>query len=679
MQKFFLVLSFFFIHANLFSQSSDLEGKLKAQEEATKEKKGDEKIDSLSSKDYKVYYLDDNVESIDTSLSIYKDYKFNFLREDSFELLKMPNVGHSYNRLGYSFTNMIDYPKLGASGKHFHYFEIEDIGYYNVPTPFTEIFAKSTFEQGQVLDALVSINLSPEFNFTLAHKGYKSLGKYVNTRTRGNQFRFSTNYNSKNKKSQLKFHLTSQNLFNQESGGLTPDGIYFYEQAPNYFVVDDFGNQIENEDGSFEMIEYDGYIDRSRLPSWLLSESSLYSKRAFLDFRRSLKFNEEKNISTLTLGIQFTHEYKKLEYNDPYTGSLFGEVREGLLVNDQSRYFIQKGSLYLNSNLNKLGKIKINYSYIDSKNSFNDYEGNLSGLIFKLENKQSNLKAQWFKNFKLFEVNLSLNRSLDEDLVSNYSSVSLLSKKIKNVKVKLNASVLERSPNLNFILFRSAYKDYNWYNSDLQNQKSSSLSAEFSYKELLNISGEYSVIDNYTFFRESTNSVTGETDNFRIAIPNQIDSEINYFKIKLFSKIDFGKFSLVNTGQYQKKEQEIEFNGLATLNVPEWITRNTIMFSSEVFNNSLFIQTGLTFNYFTKFFADYYNPLLSEFVTQNYKEIGDYPRIDLFFNAKIQQTRVFIKVEHLNSSISGYDYYSDPFNPYRDLSVRFGLVWNFFQ
>ena len=95
-------------------------------------------------------------------MSIHKDYKFNFLREDSFELLKMPNVGHSYNRLGYSFTNMIDYPKLGARGKHFHYFEVEDIGYYNVPTPFTEIFAKSTFEQGQVLDALVSINLSPD-------------------------------------------------------------------------------------------------------------------------------------------------------------------------------------------------------------------------------------------------------------------------------------------------------------------------------------------------------------------------------------------------------------------------------------------------------------------------------------------------------------------------------------
>ena len=128
------------------------------------------------------------------------------------------------------------------------------------------------------MDATVSINLSPEFNFTLAHKGYKSLGKYQNSRSRGNQFRFSSNFKSKNNKLNIKSHLTSQNLFNQENGGLTSGWNLLFEQATNYFVVDDFGNRVENDDGTFEMIEYDGYLDRSRLPSALLAEGSLYSK-----------------------------------------------------------------------------------------------------------------------------------------------------------------------------------------------------------------------------------------------------------------------------------------------------------------------------------------------------------------------------------------------------------------
>jgi len=680
MFKQFLVFIFFFAHIVLFGQTSDLDQKLKAQQEQEKlEKQSENKKDTLTSDYYKIYYLDGRVETIDTSLNIYKDYKFNFLRQDSFELLEMPNVGSSYNKLGYTFNNRIDYPKLGFRGKHFNYYEAEDIGYYEVPTPFTEIFAKSSFEQGQILDALISINLSPEFNFTLAHKGYKSLGKYLNTRSRGNQFRFSTNFNSKNKKSKVKFHIISQNMFNQESGGLSPDGIYFFEQAPNYFVLDNFGNQIENEDGSFEMIEYDGYLDRSRLPSRLLADSSLYSKRVFANFDRSLIYNNEKDTSILSLGLQFKHEYKKLEYNDPYTSALFGEVYEGILVSDQSKYILQKSVIYLVSDFNKFGKLKVDYSLINSNSTYKDYDGNLSGLIFNLENKQSNFSSEWIKDFSFFKIELNINKSLEEEMVSNYTSITLKTEKIKNIEIKLNAISVEKSPNLNHVFFRSAYKNYNWYNSNLENQKSSSLSAELSFKELIKISGEYSIIDNYIFFRESANALNGEIDNFRKVDVNQINSQINYFKIKLFSKVDLGKFSFINTGQYQKKDQELVLDGLSTLNVPEWVTRNTIMFSNFIFNNSLFFQTGFTFNYFTKFYADYYNPLLSEFVTQNYKEIGNYPRVDFFFNAKIQQTRVFLKVEHLNSSFSGYDYYSDPFNPYRDLSVRFGLVWNFFQ
>ena len=63
-----------------------------------------------------------------------------------------------------------------------------------------------------------------------------------------------------------------------------------------------------------------------------------------------------------------------------------------------------------------------------------------------------------------------------------------------------------------------------------------------------------------THFQELTNALSDEIENFRRVRPEQIDSEINYYKIKLFSKIDFGKFSLINTGQYQKKDQIFELD-----------------------------------------------------------------------------------------------------------------------
>ena len=39
----------------------------------------------------------------------------------------------------------------------------------------------------------------------------------------------------------LKSDFELKNIFNQENGGLDPDSIYYYEQATDYFILDDFG------------------------------------------------------------------------------------------------------------------------------------------------------------------------------------------------------------------------------------------------------------------------------------------------------------------------------------------------------------------------------------------------------------------------------------------------------
>ena len=155
-------------------------------------------------------------------------------------------------------------------------------------------------------------------------------------------------------------------------------------------------------------------------------------------------------------------------------------------------------------------------------------------------------------------------------------------------------------------------------------------------------------------------------------------------------RFDFGKFTLANNIQFQKVNQQGDPQGTIddpiALNVPKWLLRSTFMLTSSIFNKALFFQSGLTFVYFTDYFADQYNPLLAEFVTQNSTSIGNYPRFDFFFNAKIQSSRIFIKLENISAPIkhlinidAPYNYYSSPFVPYRDFSVRFGLIWNFFD
>jgi len=93
----------------------------------------------------------------------------------------------------------------------------------------------------------------------------------------------------------------------------------------------------------------------------------------------------------------------------------------------------------------------------------------------------------------------------------------------------------------------------------------------------------------------------------------------------------------------------------------------------------MYLQTGVTLKYFTSYSADAYNPVLGEFYSQGQEELGGFPILDIFINARVQQTRIFFKAEHFNSSFSDNNFYSAPNYPYRDFVIRFGLVWNFFS
>jgi hypothetical protein len=125
---------------------------------------------------------------------------------------------------------------------------------------------------------------------------------------------------------------------------------------------------------------------------------------------------------------------------------------------------------------------------------------------------------------------------------------------------------------------------------------------------------------------------------------------------------------------YQKTAQKDTI-----LNVPQLTLRNTLYFSDYVFKRAMFLQTGITINYFSKYYADDYNPILGEFFVQKEKQIGGFPMLDFFINARVKQTRIFLKAEHFNSSMTGNKFYSAPNLPYHDFLIRFGLVWNFFQ
>ena len=114
--------------------------------------------------------------------------------------------------------------------------EKNDIKYYHVPTPLTDLMFKSNFEQGQLLDAFYTVNTSEQFNFSIAYKGMRSLGKYQHILSSSGNFRFTTNYHTKDKRYYLKTHFVNQFMINQENGGLSNEQIIDFESGNSEFT-----------------------------------------------------------------------------------------------------------------------------------------------------------------------------------------------------------------------------------------------------------------------------------------------------------------------------------------------------------------------------------------------------------------------------------------------------------
>ena len=593
--------------------------------------------------DYSIFDVYNDTIKVDTTLNIAKYYKHNYLRKDNFELIEFSNSGHTYNKLSYESNSSLN-PNIGAQAKHYNYMDANDVDYYHVATPFTELMYRSAFVQGQLLDALFSVNTSPQFNFTIGRKGLRSLGNYQHFLSSSSNFIFSTNYNSVNNRYSLKTHYLSQNLFSEENGGIRDEDIDNFETGDSEF------------------------LDRSVFdPVFQNADNKLVGKRLYLNQSYSIKkLKDSLNEKSIKIGNIILSESKYYQFKQNSPNSFFGESSEFSSINDKTKLKSLLFNFYSQYNSDKFGTFEVSFNYLNLDYSYFNLVDSDSQFDYSSISDQST-------SFKLKNIYRKKKYSIESEYESIFSGrfngysliVKSLVKLNENNELKLSLYSLENSPNFNFLLNQSAYDDYNWENS-FDNIKSSKLSFELDSKKIMKLKVDLSEISNYNYFKKNEQGVLQAY---------QESAQFSMLKVRLNKDFSLNKFIIDNQIQYQKVDPQNN----NVINVPELILRNSIYYQNQFFDKALFLQTGFTMNYFSKFYMNSYDPLLSEFYVQNSKLIGSFPRIDFFINAKIQQTRIFLKAEHINSSMTGYNYYSAPNYPYRDFSVRFGLVWNFFM
>ena len=645
--KLYFSILFLFTILHTFSQVKETDKKslLKTSEQKAKDLAKKAPITS-----YKIFNIQNDTIIADTTLSIKKEYEYNYLRKDLFGLQRLPNEGQAYNKLYFGVTKFGKYPQLGFLAKHDGYLQSDDIKYYSAATPFTDLYYKSVMEQGQNVQTLVTLNTSKQFNFSIEYKGLRSLGKYINQLSSSGNLIFTANYYSKNKRYRANFHFAAQDILNGENGGIVS--------------LADF------ESGNPE------FDDRPRLQIYLKDANTLLrGRRTFFD--QSFRINKKNSENNLFINHQFSYESKVFEFKQTTLESTigigtapffrFGTPIELVPINDQNAYsnhFNKLAATYENKTLGCFNFFIENFRY-----NFNfDNEKLVSG--FKIPNElKSSInsigafyqvqKNKW--NFKALISN-SISRENIRDLSANFTY-----KLNPKNNLQIEYQNISKIPNHTFNLLQSNYINYNWTN-DFENENINHLSVTAN-TQFGNATLQVSNLQNHLYF---TNVVP--YSNYEIVTPFQSQSAISYLSLKVGKEIKYKNWSLDNTFLYQKVAQSS-----LILNVPQFTSRNTIYYSRYAFKRALYFQTGITLNYFTSYYANNYNPIIGDFFVQTNKKIGNYPALDFFINGRIRQTRIFLKAEHFNSSFSGNKYYSTGNTPSQDFIIRVGVVWNFFQ
>lgn len=660
MKKILLIFAILFMGINSYAQIEQLNTAQREnqninsadQTDDQNRQKSSGKKDKPPITDYKIISVIGDTTYVDTTLNIKKDYKFNYLRKDNFGLLMFSNIGHSYTELTKSFDKprASSLPEFGARATQFAFLEVEDIHYYNVPTPWSELFFKTTFEQGQLLDAFITSNVSPQVNLSIAYKGLQSLGKYRHLMASQGSFRTTLSYKTKNERYQVHSHFISQNLSAEQNGGLTDlSNSQFASQSNEY------------SDRSILDVKYEN------------AERLLRAKRFFVKQHFNLmEGSGEKNNNEVRLGHEFNFTDKEYYFDQASPFAEYGYSYQNSELRDLTEFQEVSNTLSARYQNNILGKIAFkarhtNYNY-GYKRKLNLDAGTIPN---RLKGDIVSLGASYQKNIGGFELIGDLMINTIGDFDGNYFKAKAGYQFDAENRVEAGLLINSQKPNYNFLLYQSDYKNYNWYN-DFKNVQTQRLNVRLKSEKIANVDLDYTRIHNYAYFglRDNNNP---EILADSLVTPYQYDSDINYLRIKAQREFEYGRFALDNTILYQKV-----LEGEEVFRVADFITRQSLYYKDYWFDRNLYLQTGFTFNYFTGFRADAYDPVLGEFYVQDFQKIKGFSRLDFFFNARVRQTRIFFKVENLTTLLDGNGHYAAPYEPYRDWNIRFGLVWDFF-
>lgn len=125
---------------------------------------------------------------------------------------------------------------------------------------------------------------------------------------------------------------------------------------------------------------------------------------------------------------------------------------------------------------------------------------------------------------------------------------------------------------------------------------------------------------------------------------------------------------------------DISGAGKDNIRIPQTIVNTKIFYESPMFDENIFVQIGVEGRYRSDNLSDAYSPAIQQFYLQNTFNVFAYPVADLFFNARINRTRILLRFNHININTGAQPgYFVTPYFTGLRRALDIGISWPLFD
>jgi hypothetical protein len=547
-------------------------------------------------------------------------------------------------------------------------FTVPETKFYNTTRQYAELDYLLGSQSEQFIRLMHTQNITPNWNAAIEYRLINAPGYFQHQNTNHNNYRFTSWFQSRNKRYQNFIVIVGNKLQSGENGGISTDQSYLDSTATysdRFIIPTQLGN---NSTGGRNFFSTD-------VPVGTFYTNATYLMRQQYDIgqKDSLRVNDTTVVPLFypRLRLEHTISYNTYHYRfrDTQADSLRYDSLFGVQLHSPTDTFF----------LRDYWKMLVNdfsiYQFPDAKNAQQFFKAGAT-----LENIQGELDSGRINrsdyNFLVHAEYRNRTRNQKWDILASgrvyvnglnsgdYSAYLSLKRIIgKQTGLQVGVQNTNRSPSFVYDPQSSFYRAAP---DSFSKENITTIFGSLDIPRLkLRLNGEYYLVSNYLY----------HVGYFQ---PAQTPTLFNVLRISLFKQ-----FTLARNFHWRTWVTMQQRIGDGPVNLPLITTRNQIGYDGNLSFKNLNTSFGLEFRYFTPYKAPDYSPFIGQYTFQDTATVQlKLPDISAYLHFRIKSFTAYVRAENLNTfdpSTGKFVRNNVPTRvyPYPGLQIRVGVYWSF--